>query len=121
MSYVNLLAEASDGWFYSYMESVSSPKLDKSGISIAFANMLKADTSVLYGAPNYIQIIEPNPVYFANAKIDAKRNNTALYIWAQPDDTPEVRMRNSYENYNINMRFAHQTNIYSNILFSLLP
>jgi len=105
MSYLNLLAEASDGWFYAYVESSESPKLDRSGVSIAFANMLKADTSVLYGASNLVQIIDPNPVRYSNAKIDAKTNNTALYVWAEPDDTTEVRMRNSDKIYNINMRF----------------
>ncbi len=106
MASVNLLSEMTLGWYSSYEESLSSPILDRTGIAIAFANMLKDDTSILYGASNYLQIIDPNPVNFSKAHVDAKRNHGALYVWARPEDSNNtVRMQNSDDRYVINMRF----------------
>jgi hypothetical protein len=78
--------------------------LDRSGVTIAVVDMLKAD-SVLYGASGLVQKIESKSVEFSNARADAKRNRTVLYMWSSPEETSDVRMQNSDENYTINMRF----------------
>ncbi len=101
---INLLCEMSDGWWHAYVESASSPALDRNGISTAFANMLKNDTSILYGASNFLQIIEPNPIRFAKAKVN-NSDRYGLYLWAEPEDTQDVRSQNEDEQFIINMRF----------------
>ena len=103
---INLLDEMTDGWFYSYEESSTLPVLDRHGISLAFSNFLKADTSVLYGSGRMVQIIDPNPVEFSTAFTDAKNNYAALYVWATSEDSfNQIRSQNHDDTYTINMRF----------------
>jgi hypothetical protein len=104
MSFVNLLAETSWGWFYEYDNTTASATLDRYGISTAIANMLIADGSILYGSGRLLQIIEPSPIEFSNAKVD-NHNQYGLYLWAEPEDTVDVRAHNGDDSYIINMRF----------------
>jgi hypothetical protein len=99
----NLLSEMSDGLWSAYVQSATSPALDKSGVSIAIADMLKADTTTLYGTGNLLQIIEPNPVKYSKAKID-NTNAYGLYLWAEGDDNLS-RSQNKDQQFIINMRF----------------
>jgi hypothetical protein len=105
MATVNLLAEMSDGWYYAFSETLASPALDRVGISIAVANLLKDDTSVLYGASNLLQVIEGDPKKFNKAKVDAKRNRHGLYLWASAEGEPNIRSQNADFTYSIGARF----------------
>jgi len=103
---VNLLSQMTLGWWSVYVRSDSTPSLDRDGISIAIANMLKADSN-LYGATtaSLLQIIEGDPKKFDKAKVDAKRNRYGLYLWAEASDSVSVRSQNKDIMYTINMRF----------------
>jgi len=79
--------------------------LDRIGIATSFANMLKADTSTLYGSNKLLQIIDPNPVNFSNAKVNAKRAQYGLYLWVNDETTNVCRSQNTDEIFTINMRF----------------
>lgn len=78
--------------------------LDRDGIAAAFADMLKADTTTLYGASKLVQIIDPNPIRFTKAKINNSKP-VGIYLWAEPEDTVDVRSQNTDEQFIINMRF----------------
>ncbi len=79
--------------------------LDRYGISTAIANMLKADTTTLYGSGKLLQIIDPNPVSMTKAYVD-NTNSAGLYIWAEGNDTLSLtRSQNHDDAYTISMRF----------------
>ena len=80
--------------------------LDRDGISTAIAEMLRAD-STLYGptTASLLQIIEGDPKKFNKAKVNAKRQRYAMYLWAEASDTVVVRPQNKDVLFSINTRF----------------
>ena len=78
--------------------------LDRDGISTAIAELLR-DDSILFGPSGFLQIIEGDPKKFSNAKVDAKRNRFALYIWAEGQDSISIRSQNKDVLFSLSMRF----------------
>lgn len=77
--------------------------LNRIGASQAIADLLKADTAVLYGAGKLLKQITADPVDFARSSI----SNNAPYkmlIWAESGDTVEERSNNQFDLYTLGVK-----------------
>ena len=77
--------------------------LNRSGISDAIANLLKADTTTLYGTTKLIQRIESDPSLYGQS-LTNKTNKCALYIWTESVSSDLIRSQNIDKNYSVNLR-----------------
>ena len=77
--------------------------LNRKGIATMIADMLKADTSVLYGTSKLVQKIESNPTLFRKASVDIEKPY-GIFIWCPENPTEQIRSQNSDETFLINFR-----------------
>lgn len=90
---------------------MAADKLDRLGVSQAVAEMLQADTTVLYGSGKLLQVIDYGIENFEKTKVNTQRP-FGMYLAAEIEDSQEIRSQNEYINYLINIRFAaHQRSL----------
>lgn len=80
-----------------------SVALDRYGIASVVAEMLRADTTTLYGESKLVQTIETDPTKFEAARVD-NRKPFKMYLWTSSESTPSVRARNTDDEYSIGIR-----------------
>lgn len=78
--------------------------LDRSGLSEMVRDILRADTTTLYGTTKYLQLISSEPEEFAAASVNVTIPY-GLFIDCEADESPIIGSRYSYEDYLIRMRF----------------
>ena len=89
--------------------------LNRDGISEVFADMLKADTDVLYGATKLVQVITHDPTLYDNAKVDLA-NPFKMFCWATEEQTDTFQMQSVMEVYTINIRIVGKLSIVQDMI-----
>jgi len=84
--------------------------LDRKGICTAFADMLKADTTTLFGTNKLLQTIESTGTKFDKAKVNIK-SPFGLYIWCEDKIPIDERMQNSDDLYILNFRYEGRASV----------
>jgi len=78
--------------------------LDRKGIVKAFVDLLKSDTSVLYGSGKLLNIINDKSIKFAKSRVNNKKP-FGLYVWCVDETISMYRMQNNDEIYELNFRY----------------
>lgn len=83
---------------------MTASKLDRDGICNAYTDMLKSDTTFLYGAGRLLQKIIYNPILYDKSKVDIN-NPYQLFVQCESEESEEIRANNIYENYSLSLTF----------------
>jgi hypothetical protein len=71
-------------------------------VTNALVDLLKADTTTLYGCDKLVQSITGDPLKFSEARIN-HINKTVVFIWAAEVVSNEIRLQNYDDNYILNV------------------
>jgi len=105
-----------NGW--TYTSDTLPAVLDRQGVCDAIAQLLKGDTSTLYGTGKLVSIIDSDPTKYYQARVDRSRP-FAIYLWAEQNDTGEGRMQNVDDAYSVDLRYVGSGMQVNNIMAQL--
>jgi hypothetical protein len=96
----NVCGSSSGGW----VVTARNDTLNRQGIADTLRDMLKNDTTTLYGDGKLLEIIESDPSKFNAAKTEVSRPY-GLFIWPADSDNSDTRMQNEDDTYSYDLVF----------------
>lgn len=78
--------------------------LNRASICQAFIDMLKADTTTLYGPNKLLTYITDDPISYDQTRVN-NRNPSKLFVWCEDTNTVDVRASNEDIEYILGLKY----------------